>query len=643
MSYLSKDAPGEVHLLMGNEAIVRGAIEAGVSFASAYPGNPSSEIITELGKLAGELGIYVEWSTNEKVAIEAAAGASYAGLRTICAMKQNGINVASDFLSNAVLTGIGPGGLVLIVADDPGGISSSNEEDSRYFSRLLEIPLLEPAGFQEAKDMTKFAFELSEEMGLIVMVRSVTRVSHGRSNVVYDEIQKANKTAHFDTNRSIMAFPVNYTHTLLHNKLDTIKEKFEESDFNTYEGPKKPELLMVTCGAGHLYAKEAVSLLGLEKKVGVLKVATTYPLPDEMISRYMKNTKKVMVVEEVIPFLESAVKEAYATHAEELGVITFFGKTTGTLPRENELNPDIVTNALAQVMEVEYTPTDPDYMAEVMSKSLTHAPFRSLTFCAGCPHRASYWDIKRALKLDGRDGFLVGDIGCYTIGLGPQGYGILRSVHAMGSGSGLATGLGQLNKFGMDQPVLAVCGDSTFFHSVVPSLVNAAHQNSNFTMVVLDNSATAMTGAQPHPGSETDAMGRVGNDVTSLSIEKICESLGAKVKILDPFDVEGTTKAVYETIQDEDGIKVLIMRQECCLYRLKQDDQRFTVRIDDEKCLGDECGCNRLCTRVFKCPGIYWDRNNKVARIDEVICTGCGVCADICPEGAIIKEAIHEA
>jgi indolepyruvate ferredoxin oxidoreductase alpha subunit len=213
----------------------------------------------------------------------------------------------------------------------------------------------------------------------------------------------------------------------------------------------------------------------------------------------------------------------------------------------------------------------------------------------------------------------------------------------MGSGSGLATGLGQMNKFGMDQPVLAVCGDSTFFHSVVPSLVNAAHHKSNFTMVVLDNSATAMTGAQPHSGSETDAMGRTGDEIDSLSIEKICESLGAKVKILDPFDVEGTTRAVYDTIRDDDGIKVLIMRQECCLYRLKQDDQRFTVTIDGEKCLGEECGCNRLCTRVFKCPGIYWDRTNKVARIDEVICTGCGVCADICPEGAITKEAIHEA
>jgi len=640
MSYLSKDSPGEANLLMGNEAIARGAIEAGVAFASAYPGNPSSEIITVLGSLAKELGIYVEWSTNEKVAIEAAAGASYAGLRSICAMKQNGLNVASDFISNVVLTGTGPGGMVLIVADDPGGISSSNEEDTRYFSRLLEIPLLEPAGFQEAKDMTKFAFKLSEETGLMVMIRSVTRISHGRGNVVYSAIEKANKKARFDPNRTVLAFPVPWTHKILHDKMAAIKDKFEESDFNRYEGPAGAELAVAASGAAYLYTKEALNLLGLSDKVGVLKLGTTFPLPDDFIARNLKGVKKVLVAEEVVPFVEASVKEAYANHVKDLGVIEFFGKASGHLPKENELSPDILAHAVAGLMGTTYVPVDPDYQAKILGLALPNSPYRALTFCAGCPHRATYWDLKNALKLDGRDGVIVGDIGCYTIGLGPQGYSMLRTTHAMGSGSGLATGLGQLKPFGLDQPVLAVSGDSTFYHSVIPALINAAHHESNFTMVVLDNSTTAMTGAQPHPGSDIGAM---GSPAHGLSIEKICESLGAKVRVVDPFEVDGAVQAIYDTIQDEEGIKVIIMRQECCLYRLKKDEKRYEVRVDQTRCLGDTCGCNRLCTRVFKCPGIIWDRVNKVARIDEVICNGCGVCADICPEGAIIREVVHEA
>jgi indolepyruvate ferredoxin oxidoreductase alpha subunit len=640
MSYLSKDSPGKAHLLMGNEAIARGAIEAGVAFASAYPGNPSSEIITVLGELAKDLDIYVEWSTNEKVAVEAAAGASYAGLRSICAMKQNGLNVASDFISNVVLTGTGPGGMVLVVADDPGGISSSNEEDTRYFSRLMEIPLLEPGDFQEAKDMTRYAFALSEETGLMVMIRSVTRISHGRGKVVYAEIEKANKAAHFDTKRTVLSFPVPWTHKVLHDKMAVIKDKFEESEFNRYEGPKNPALVVVASGAAYLYAKEATNLLGLGDKVGVLKLGTTFPLPEEFVARGLAAATKVLVAEEVLPFIESSVKEAYAGHVKDLGVIEFFGKGSGHLPRENELSPDIVAQAVAGIMGTTYVPVDPAYQAKIMSLALPNSPYRALTFCAGCPHRATYWVVKRALALDGRDGFVVGDIGCYTIGLGPQGYSVLKTTHAMGSGSGLASGLGQLGRFGLDQPVLAVAGDSTFYHAVIPALINAAHQNANFTMLVLDNSTTAMTGAQPHPGSADGAM---GGGVNPLSIERICESLGARVTVLDPFDVGTSVQAVYDTIQEQEGIRVIIMRQECSLYRLKKDQKRYEVRVDETTCLGEECGCNRLCTRVFKCPGIIWDRKKKVARIDEVICTGCGVCADICPSGAIVKEVSHEA
>jgi indolepyruvate ferredoxin oxidoreductase alpha subunit len=642
--YLTDNREGIEHLLMGNEAIARGALEAGVNVASGYPGTPSSEIIETLAKVAKERNLYVEWSTNEKVALEVAAAASFSQLRSLCAMKQVGVNVASDFLLHLGLCGT-RGGMVLVSCDDPGALSSSNEGPSRHYAQMFEIPLLEPGDFQEAKDMTKWAFELSEEIKGVVMVRSVTRVSHASGNVRIGELPEAKSHAEFRYEGSALdedegpaeSMPVAEKHRLQQERLRKATKLFEQSPFNTYHGPKKPELLVITSSAGTLYAREAISLLGAENRVGLLKLGTTWPLPPTLLTRYLSTTDKIMIVEEVLPFLENNVKVLTAEKARELGAKTFYGKNDGTIPRTGELNLDVVMSALCKILKIDYLAVDPEYEKKLQMPFIAGVPGRARTFCPGCPHRASFWSIHNALQMDNRKGFVCGDIGCYAMGRFPCGFNTTKTLHSMGSGAGLASGFGNLAQFGMDQPVLAVCGDSTFFHAAMPALVNAVHHKSNITLVVLDNSGTAMTGFQPHPGLSVNAM---GDEAPNIDIAKVCEAIGAKVEIRDPFDLKETEKTVNRLIEDKAGVNVLILRQECALSPEKRYVKQYEMHINEDLCLGEECGCNRLCTRIFQCPGLVWDKENNKARIDEVLCVGCGVCSLICPAGAIGREEV---
>ncbi len=525
MSLIAQDAPGKTILLMGNEAIARGALEAGVKVCAAYPGNPSSEIIGSLSFVADALDLHVEWSVNEKVAMEVVAAASFAGLRGLCSMKQNGLNVAADFLLNLNLSGT-QGGLVVVVADDPGGISSTNEEDSRIFAKLGDLPLLEPATFQEAKDMTRWAFSLSEDLGLPVMLRSVTRVSHARGNVRLDVLPRPATNAHFDISRPRLAFPPAPSHKALHQKLDRARTLVESSPYNIFRGPDKPELLVITSGSGWMYCLEAVMNLGVQDRVGLLKLATTWPLPATLVFKHLKQAATILFVEEVDPFLENNVKELFAQHCMDLGLKRFYGKAAGTIPAAGEISPEIVSSALQGLLKVSYKPRPDDYAKRAREAASELVPARALGFCAGCPHRATYWAIKQALALDGREGFVLGDIGCYGLGMGPSGFSQMKTIHAMGSGAGLASGFGKLERFGLSQPVLAVCGDSTFYHAAMPALVNARYNGSHFVLLLLDNSATAMTGFQPHPGTGRTATGK---DAPVLDLKTICEALGAKV------------------------------------------------------------------------------------------------------------------
>ena len=643
MSHLLEAKAGDRRLLMGNEAIARGALEADISVAAGYPGTPSSDIIESLARVAKERHLYVEWSTNEKVALEVAAAASFAGLRSICVMKQNGVNVASDFLLH--LAGSGTrGGLVLVPCDDPGALSSANEGESRHFARMLEIPLLEPGDFQEAKDMIKWAFELSEEILNVVMVRSVTRLSHASGSVVFDSLPETDKTAVFrfdgpyldPMKGPVLSLPVTIMHTRQQEKLKQAVAKFEESPFNTYIGPETPELLIISSSVCHLYSKEAIHILGLTDRVGLLKMGTTWPLPPKLMENYLGLTDNILIVEEVIPFLEENVKILAVELAPQIGIKKFFGKKDGTIPTVGEMNPDLVVTALCKILAVENDGVPEIYTRRAQELFSAGAPQREMTFCAGCPHRASFWSIHNVLQMDNRQGFVCGDIGCYSLAMLPTGFSTLKTLHSMGSGAGIASGFGKLGPFGFNQPALAVCGDSTFFHAVLPALINAVHHRSDITLVVLDNSGTAMTGFQPHPGLPVDA---AGNSVPAIDVIRVCQSMGAIVRICDPFDLEQTQQTLFKLLERK-GVNVLILKQICTLSPEKKAGKNFEMTVDEATCIGENCGCNQLCTRVFKCPGLIWDKQENVSRIDEVICTGCGVCASICPSGAIKNKEV---
>ena len=644
MANIEIDAPGTSQLFIGNEAIARGALEAGIGFAAAYPGTPSSEILGSLALVAKKIGIYAEWSINEMVAMEAAAGASFAGIRALAAMKQNGINVVSDFLANLVMSGTGKGGLVLVSCDDPSAISSSNEQDTRPIAKWLDIPLVEPGDFQEAKDMTKWLFDLAEELGTLCILRSVTRIAHARGNVRLGELPAKQHKAHFDQIHDLknvmpttfMPLPSSLRHFFLHMKLDKAREKFESSPFNRYVGPDKADLLIITSGSCWLYSQDAIEALKLRDRVGILKLGTLWPLPEKFVTEHLNKSDKVLFVEEIDPFLERSVMELAGNFPPNAVRPTFYGKRSGHINAYGELNPDMVIKAVSTILGLTYQARDIDYgkKAEALVKS--SVPERSMTFCAGCPHRATFWSIKNALKLDGRDGFVTGDIGCYSLALGPAGFFQVRTMHCMGGGAGVANGLGKLGQFGFDQPVIAVVGDSTFYHATIPALINGIYNQSKFILVILDNSATAMTGFQPHPGTGMTAM---GEPTTVVSMEALCRSLGARVEVCDPFDLKSTTMTLLKMMSEDGGAKVAIMRRQCELVRAKKEKAPYKVHVDVEKCIGEDCGCDRLCTRIFLCPGLIWDKKTGKSRIDEVICSGCGVCTDVCPQGAIIREA----
>ena len=631
------DRPNQALLLMGNEAIARGALEAGVGVATAYPGTPSSEIIDRLAKVAKQFNMYVEWSINEKVALEIAGAASYSGIRAISAMKQNGLNVVLDFLSGLAYTGVNQG-LVLVLGDDAGGLSSSNEQDSRHIAKMLDLPLLEPATFQEAKDMTRWAFQLSEEISSPCLLRSVTRILHARGNVTLGELPKARPQAMFDNSKTY-APPMGMipkVHANQHKNLEKIRQIYEASSFNGYVGPNDPGLLIITSGTGWVYSMEAVKLLSAQKAVGILKLGTTWPLPKQLVGKYLLQAEKVLFVEEVDPFLEGNIKEL-AADLMPGRTWTFFGKGTGHIPSFGEINCDLVIQAISQVLGTKYSALEPAYREMRDQLASRYLMPRDLQFCAGCPHRATYWSIKDALRLDGRDGVVTGDIGCYSMGQMASGFSQMKTAHAMGSGVGLASGLGKLKQFNFNQPVLTVCGDSTFFHASIPALLNSLHNEADFILLLLDNSGTAMTGFQPHPGIDRNAL---GDEAPKVDVKRLCEALNIPVTLTDPYDVKGTVETFLEVLKKSDGPRVVICKRECALISASREGPLFKVNVNPDKCVGEECGCNRYCTRVFRCPGLIWDRGSKKAEIDEAVCSGCGVCVHICPQSAIQRETI---
>jgi indolepyruvate ferredoxin oxidoreductase alpha subunit len=628
---ISEKVGGQELLLQGNEAIARGALEGGVMFCAGYPGNPSSEIIETLIQASHDLPVYVEWSVNEKVALEAAAAASFAGCRALASMKQNGVNVVSDFLTNLALSGT-KGGLVLVTCDDPGGISSTNEEDARLFARLAQIPLLEPATPQEALEMTRWAFNLSEIIGNIVLLRSVSRLSHTRTNVRIGAITDNASRPVFDTRIPFHTFPVVVKDRARHEKLRQAAEFYEASPFNRYEGPDRPEILMISSGCAWNYTVEAVQILGLQERAGVLKLGTTWPLPKRLLEKHLGRCDRILFVEEIDSFLEDNVKSLAADLGKKIGLKEYLGRASGHIPLCGELAPSDILRLLGDVFGISWE--NREYREKISGLMAGVLPAREFGFCPGCPHRGSYYAIKTALAWDNRDGFVSGDIGCYSLGLFPTGFSQVKSVHAMGSGLGIASGYGKLDRFGFDQPVITVVGDSTFFHAGLPGLINAVFNQSDILLLILDNSATAMTGFQPHPGSGATAM---GDPTVPVDLEGLCRALGAYVEVGDPYDMENTARAIYRLMR-KTGPRVFVMRRKCALVQGREGGFPYRMHINPHQCLGEACGCGRYCTRVFRCPGLIWDQQAGKAKIDEVICVGCGICSDICPQGAIERE-----
>jgi indolepyruvate ferredoxin oxidoreductase alpha subunit len=618
---LTSDAPGARMFMLGNEAIARGAMEAGVQVVAAYPGTPSSEITETLVTNAKATGMYAEWSVNEKVAMEVAMAASACGLRSVAIMKHVGVNVAHDSLMTASYMGA-RGGLVLISADDPGQWSSQNEQDNRYIARQAYIPVLEPSSAQEAKDMMADAFRLSEEYGQMFMLRSVTRIGHGRSDVVLGEMSKDKRQGKLVKDvQKLVCLPANsrINRRLMVQRLARIKEAADALPYNQLALKKGAKLGIVACGISYSYAMEAVRWLGLEDKVSILKIGTPYPLPVEKTKQLLKTVPEILVVEELEPFVEDGVKVI----AEEAGIIAkIHGKDMISLV--GELSTRQVAEALSKLTGVKPT-VEFAKLDKLRDETAALLPLRPPTMCAGCPHRSSFYAINVAClnykKETGIEPARTGDIGCYSLGATPP----LDSddiTIGMGGGFGIASGLAKV----LNAPVVAHLGDSTFFHSGIPPMLNAVYNKANVTMVVLDNSTTGMTGFQPHPGAP-------GAGGTPIMIEDIARASGVKfVEVVDTYDVPKLISTLERAMRYE-GPSVIISRGLCNIIdqrdKRKQGVKIVPYKIDQEKCT--RC---KLCINRLGCPALIMEGDKVV--IDASQCPGCGVCAQVCKFNAII-------
>ena len=627
-------------LLMGNEAIARGALEAGSSFCAGYPGNPSSEIIDTLLSHQNlwpdtDWPTHVEWSVNEIVGMEGAAAAAFAGLRALVCMKQNGISVCADFLTTVNLPGLAGGALVVVVCDDPGPLTSSNEQDSRYYAKLAMLPLLEPSTPQQAKDMMLYAFDLSERTGLPVLLRSVSRLSHGRGPVRLGIPARPAREPRLDPSIRLLGLPkvVTRNHERLVDLQKDIRREFEASSFNSCQAGAGG-LLVVAAGLGALYAHEAVTEMKVKHPeaaagIGLVSLGALWPFPKETVAAQLARAGSVLVVEQVEPFVEEQVKQLLGEAEFGLAPVRVYGKASGHMPACGEIDTGTVLSALGNLLGVSF----PCGQTEEMLAILADLPPRDISFCSGCPHRASFWAIKSALALDGRNGIVTGDIGCYGLAAGPTGFSQLATLHCMGAGVGEASGFGVLSKLGFEQPVVAVAGDSTFFHACIPALINARLQKANLVFVILDNSTTAMTGFQPHAGTPCSPL---DPDKTVVAPEDICRGIGVDTIVFDPVaDIQSAVRVIYEKLQ-QTGVHALIMRRACAMYAKRMGETgREKAVVDVSKCRGEECGCDRFCSRILACPGNRFDENSGKAYVDTDYCNGCGLCVTLCPSGAL--------
>jgi indolepyruvate ferredoxin oxidoreductase alpha subunit len=603
-------------LLLGNEAIARGILETGIGIMTTYPGTPASEIADSIALVAKDADMYMEYSTNEIVALEVAAGAAICKVRALAAMKHVGLNVAADALMTLAYTGI-RAALVIVTADDPECYSSQNEQDNRYYALLSNLPLLEPSDAQEAKDMIHYAVKISEKLELPCLFRTTTRVAHTRAPVTLDKIEKPNMKGEFikDPKRFVMV-PANARsqHKWLLEKMEKARIITEESPYNKVTRTGK-EIGIIASGATYNYVTEATDLLKLD--AGILKLGMTHPLPEKKITEFLTSHKKIVIIEELEPYLEMQIKAIAKDHAPNAEI---HGKTGNTyFPNYGEFSTRLVVEGLTNILEkkspIDFAEIDRKYRQA--SESLLPRP---PTLCPGCPHRASFHIIKTATS---GKAICPTDIGCYALGV-QQPLQVGDLLICMGASIGTAGGVSKVT--GRD--TVAVVGDSTFFHAAVPGLINAVYNNHKVTLMILDNLTTAMTGHQPHPGTGKTGMGFEG---TKVSLEEVAKGCGVKyVKVVSPLNVKEATNTVKEALKTE-GPSVVIFRSPCTLMTLSEK-RRKGLKVTPCR-VTEKCTNCMACFKLIGCPA-FEVKEGKVA-INEAQCSGCTLCATVCPYQAI--------
>ncbi|ROR03079.1 thiamine pyrophosphate-dependent enzyme [Desulfosoma caldarium] len=617
----------ERKILLGNEAIAHGLLEAGCSMATSYPGTPASEIMATLIQLKKHHGVpcHLEWSVNEKVAVETALANSYAGRRSAAAMKQVGLNVAADPVMSAAYTGV-KGGFLLIVADDPGPHSSQTEQDTRQFAMFAKLPVLDPALPSQAREWIASAYTLSEHYEIPVILRPTTRVCHARQDMAVrafctDVVQPV-----FEKDPGRWAATPKFRYRL-HQQLN---EKLEKISRDALWQPRllnadalreatepqaiKPfDKVLVTSGAVCAHAVEILRALNLWDRVPIYQVPMPYPLSEDFCSELLEAASEILVLEETQPVIEGQIRDRKKVR----------GRWSGHVPKEGELLPEIVENILRRFLNL--SPAAP---------SPPPAPGRRPTLCAGCGHRAAFFAIRKVFP----KGIYASDIGCYTLGLN---LGAVDTVLCMGASISQAAGFYHAYRDAGQESrhVVATIGDSTFYHAGVPALINAVTQGCRFPVIILDNGTTAMTGHQPTPAAGVTAD---GTKVPAVSLEALAKACGVNhVSVGDPYDVTGfmeLLQAAKAHCQDSEngGMAVVIARRPCLMEHSRHEGRKPRPQqpIVTEKCEG--CG---FCLKFFECPALIFHGENQAVTIDDNLCAGCGVCVEVCPHKAIVKPS----
>lgn len=571
-------------LMLGNEAVARGAYEAGVRVAVAYPGTPSTEITENMAKYSKD-EVYCEWAPNEKVALEVAIGASMGGARAICCMKHVGVNVAADPLFTAAYTGV-RGGLVLVAADDPGMHSSQNEQDSRFYARSAHVPMLEPADSAECREYVMRAFEISEKYDTPVMLRLVTRIAHARSLVEEGVRQEIPLKDYEKDIKKYVMMPGNAKgrHVVVEAREKKLEEEIDALGFNRVE-MADTKVGVVCSGSAYQYVKEALP------NASVLKLGMVYPLPEKLIRDFASKVDQLLVVEELEPFFEDAIKA--------MGIPCSGKDKTG-------LQGELFVRKVGRLFGGE---------ADCGPAETQGVPMRPPVLCPGCPHRAVFYVLKK-LGLT-----VAADIGCYTLGAMPP-LAAVDSVVCMGASIGMALGLEKARGRDFAKKTVAVIGDSTFVHSGITGLVDMVYNQGHSTVIIVDNSTTGMTGHQPNPTTGFNVRGEIA---PQLDVVKLCEAIGVpSVRVVDPFNMKKLEQTIMEE-SEKDVPSVIIARRPCALLVKKKT---APCAINTDKCR--KCG---MCMKIG-CPAILKAENGQVS-IDASLCNGCGLCKEMCHFGAI--------